>query len=273
MTSTYLFLTAGLLTLVSAYAVWTDVWNNTPASSAKKGSLIALLLIASIALSLWGCFKLDAVSEQGIRLSLASATAIATILVQSMYLIGVWQHGIRGLGLFLLPLTALPLLLIPVLPESAADHWIRTSSLLESSHLLLSLLAYATLTLAAIHALMHLQLNRALKKKQLSPIMQAMPSLFEIETHLFAQVRWATWLLALGILTGLSWQWVEFQHFALLNHKVLLALFAFGVLALLLAKRKKSGWHGRRSSHMVLAAYALLLLAYFGVKLINSWLS
>ncbi|MDT8376619.1 MAG: cytochrome c biogenesis protein CcsA [Mariprofundaceae bacterium] len=272
MTSTYLFLAAGVLTLVSAYVVWADVWSNTPASSASKGPLIALLLIASLSLSLWGCFKLAAVSDQGIYLSLASAATIAIILVQSLYLIGVWQHGIRGLGLFLLPLTAVLLLLIPALPESAADHWIHTSSILESSHLLLSLLAYATLTLAAIHALMHLQLDSALKKKQLSPIMQAMPSLFEIETHLFAQVRWATWLLAIGILTGLSWQWVEFQHFALFNHKVLLSLFAFGVLALLLAKRKKAGWHGRRSSHMVLSAYALLLLGYFGVKLINSWL-
>jgi ABC-type uncharacterized transport system permease subunit len=272
MTSTYLFLAAGLLTLISAYTVWRDVWNNTPASSAKKGPLIALLLIASIAFTLWGGFKLEILSEQGIHLSLASSSAIAILLIQSMYLIGVWQHGIRGLGLFLLPLTAVSLLLIPVLPESSADHWIPTSSILESSHLLLSLLAYATLTLAAIHALMHLQLDSALKKKQLSPSMQAMPSLFEIETHLFAQVRWATWLLALGILTGLSWQWVEFQHFALLNHKVLLALFAFGVLALLLAKHKKAGWHGRRSSHMVLSAYVLLLLAYFGVKLINSWL-
>ena len=272
MTSTYLFLAAGLLTLISAYTVWRDVWNNASTSSAKKGYLIALLLIASVTLTLWGCFKLETLSEQGIRISLATAAAIATLLIQSMYLIGLWQHGIRGLGLFLLPLTSATLLLIPFLPESAADHWIHTSSILESSHLLLSMLAYATLTLAAIHALMHLQLDNALKKKHLSPSMQAMPSLFEIETHLFAQVRWATWLLALGILTGLTWQWVEFQHFALLNHKVLLALFAFAVLALLLTKRKKAGWHGRRSSHMVLSAYVLLLLAYFGVKLINSWL-
>lgn len=272
MTSTYLFLAAGVLTLISAYTVWADVWNNIPASSAKKGPLIALLLIASIVLGLWGCSKLEILSEQGIRLSLASSSAIAILLIQSMYLIGVWQHGIRGLGLFLLPLTAASLLLIPVLPGSTADHWIHTSSILESSHLLLSLLAYATLTLAAIHALMHLQLDSALKKKQLSPSMQAMPSLFEIETHLFAQVRWATWLLALGILTGLSWQWVEFQHFTLLNHKVLLALFAFGVLLLLLIKHKRAGWHGRRSSHMVLSAYVLLHLAYFGVKLIHSWL-
>jgi len=272
MTSTYLFLAAGLLTLVSAYLVWADVWKDSVSVSSNKGSIIGSILLTSIVLTLLGCVQLEVVTGQGIRVSLISAVAIATLLVQVMYLIGVWQHGIRGLGLFLLPLTALPLLLIPVLPESAADHWIRTSSLLESSHLLLSLMAYAILTMAAIHALMLLQLDRFLKQKQLSPVMRAMPSLFDIEIHLFAQVRWATWLLALGILTGLTWQWVEFQHFALLNHKVLLALFAFAVLVLLLSKRKKAGWNGRWASRMVLAAYTLLLLAYFGVRLINSWL-
>ncbi len=235
--------------------------------------MIEALLLLSIAITVWGCFKLEPVTDQGIHISLVAAVAIATLLVQGMYLIGLWQHGIRGLGLFLLPLTALPLLVTPLLPTAENTHWIHTSSVLESGHLIISLLAYAILTLAAIHAVMHLLLDRALKRKQLSPMVQAMPSLFEIEVHLFAQVRWATALLAIGILTGLTWQWVEFQHFALLNHKVLLALFSFAVLALLLFKRQKAGWHGRRASHMVLAAYTLLLLAYFGAKLIRSWLA
>jgi len=271
MTSTFLFPAAGLLTLISAYVVWADVWKGSSSANPNRGSIIGSMLLASIAITLFGCIQLEVVTAQGINVSLIAAVAIATLLVQGMYLIGVWLHGIRGLGLFLLPLTALPLLLIPILPESATDHWIRTSSLLESSHLLLSLMSYAILTMAAIHALMLLQLDRFLKQKQLSPMMQSMPSLYEIEIHLFAQVRWATWLLAFGIFTGLTWQWVEFQHFALLNHKVLLALFAFAVLLLLLTKRKKAGWHGPRASRIVLASYILLLLAYFGVRLINSW--
>ncbi len=269
----YLFPLAGLLTLICACMVWSDVWRTSEPDRAIKKPIIETLLLVSIALTIWGCFQLEPLTDQGIRFSLVAAVAIATLLVQGMYLIGLWQHGIRGLGLLLLPATAVPLLLVPLLPENGSEQWIHTSSLLESGHLLISLLAYAILTLAAIHAIMHLLLDRALKKKKISPLMQAMPSLFEIEIHLFAQVRWATSLLAIGILTGLTWQWVELQHFTLFNHKVLLALFSFAVLLLLLSKRKKAGWHGRRASHMVLAAYTLLLLAYFGVKLITSWLA
>lgn len=272
MSSIYIFPLAGLFTLIAAFLVWSSIWKPAPAEPTGNRPVIESLLFVSIILTLWGCIKLEPVTDQGIHFSLAAAVGISTVLVQAMYLVGLWLHGIRGLGLFLLPATALPLLIIPLLPDDGGNQWIHTSSLLESGHLLISLLAYAILTLAAIHAVMHLLLNRALKQKKISPVMQAMPSLFEIEAHLFAQVRWATSLLAIGILTGLTWQWVEFHHFALLNHKVLLALFSFATLLLLLAKRKKAGWHGRRASQMVLAAYTLLLLAYFGAKLIHSLL-
>lgn len=273
MSSIYLFPAAGILTLICTWLVWSSVNAGPSQQEGVKKPFLEFILVASILLTAAGCYKLEPVSEQGIRFSLDSSVGIATLLVQAMYLIGLWQHGIRGLGLILLPATALPLLIVPLLPESAGEQWIQTSSVLETGHLLISLLAYAILTLAAIHAVMHLMLNRALKQKRISTLMQAMPSLSEIEAHLFAQVRWATALLALGILTGLTWQWVEFHHFALLSHKVLLALFSFAVLVVLLAKRKKSGWHGRRASHMVIAAYTLLLLAYFGARLISSWLT
>ncbi|MDX8396625.1 MAG: cytochrome c biogenesis protein CcsA [Mariprofundaceae bacterium] len=269
MSADILFPAAGLLTLTCAYLVWADVLNlPTPK---KKVSPISFLLILSIILTASGSWEIDTIGDQGIQFSLLTATAIATLLVQTMYLIGLWQHGVRGLGLFLLPVTAIPLLILPILPEQNTSHWIHTSSVLETGHLLVSLLAYAILTLAALHALMHLQMDKALKNKLLSPMMQAMPSLYEIETHLFAQVRWATWMLGLGILTGLTWQWFEFEHFALLNHKVLLALFSFAVLVVLLFKHQRDAWHGKRASHMVLASYILLLLAYFGVKLIHSF--
>lgn len=272
MSPVYLFPAAGILTLVCTWLVWNRV--RSQASNHVGGvPAVDLILIVSILLTIIGCYKLEPVTDAGIRFTLAGSIGIATLLVQGMYLIGLWQHGIRGLGLVLLPATAIPLLLVPLLPYEGAEHWIQTSSVLETGHLLISLLAYAILTLAAIHALMHLMLDRALKKKKISPLMQAMPSLFEIEIHLFAQVRWATALLAAGILTGLTWQWVEFHYFALLTHKVLLALFSFAVLVILLSKRKKAGWHGRRASHMVIAAYTLLLLAYFGAKLISTWLA
>lgn len=269
----FLFPVAGILALACAYMVWVAASKDDVAELKNHENRILIVLSASMLMTLSGILKTNAISTQSIQLSLASATALVTILVQAMYLVGLWRHGIRGLGLILLPVTAVPLFVVPLLSQDTFHHVIRTSSILETGHLLISLTAYALLTLAALHAFMYLFLDRSLKKKQLHPLMQSMPSLFELEDHLFAQVRAATWLLGLGILTGLTWQWIDFGKFALLNHKVLLALVSFAVLGLLLGQRKKAAWHGKRASIMVIAAYIMLLLAYFGVKLINSWLN
>jgi len=273
MNAMMLFPIAGLLTLFGAYMVWARLLRLPSPTGVRSESLLISTMSIATLLTLIGLWWLAPVSSRSLHFSLPDAAAIATLLVQLMYLIGVWRHGIQGLGLFLLPITALPLLMMPLLPEDSTTGLVHTSSALETGHLIISMLAYAVLTMAAFYAVMYLMLNKALKRKQIHPVIQAMPSLIELESMMFALLRWSVWLIAISILTGLSWQWIEFSHFALLNHKVLLALFSFAVLSVLLAQYKKAAWHGRRASQLVLAAYTLLLLAYFGVRLIHSWIS
>jgi ABC-type uncharacterized transport system permease subunit len=55
------------------------------------------------------------------------------------------------------------------------------------------------------------------------------------------------------------------QH---LGHKTLLSFFAWLIFALLLWGRWKKGWRGRVTSRMTIAGIAVLLLSYFGSKLV-----
>jgi len=263
----YLFPVSGCITAICAWLLWSGVWDK-PRLSAKA---LALILSVSMLISIYALIRLEPVTNWGLDFRLAAAVTVCVLIVQYIYVLGLLRQGIRGLGLFLLPATALPLMLIPLFPNDPILR-IQTSSMMEASHLLFSLLAYAVLTLAMLHAIMHLLLDRALKRKQIGPIVQALPSLLEVENHMYGQVRSATWLLALGILTGLIWQWEAVGHLALLSHKVILSMFSWAVLALLLTMRKQSGWQGRRASWMAISAYILLLLAYFGVRVVQSWL-
>lgn len=272
MTSSILFTAAGMATMVCAALLWHKALQRKGLSDRQTVQTIAALMTAAIFLNIWAVHRIDSVTADGINFTLATGVAVSTLIVQTIYTFGILRHGIQGLGLFLLPLTALPLFMIPILPEANTPNWVHTSSLMETGHLLISLFAYAVLTLAAMHALMHILLDRALKKKHMTRLFQAMPSLVDIERHMIAQVKTATILIGISILTGLIWQWVDYHHFALLNHKVMLALFSLAVLLLLLAKRRRASWPTRVASRTVLAAYALLVLAYFGVKLVNSWL-
>jgi len=272
MTSTLLFSAAGLITLFCAGLIWRGPLQGNHALGQHAANSIAALLSSAIVVNIWAIHLIDSVTADGINFTLATGVAVSTLIVQAIYVFGILRHGIQGLGLFLLPLSAIPLFLVPVLPEAHSPNWVHTSSLLETGHLLISLIAYAVLTLAAIHAVMQILLDRALKKKRLSTLIQALPSLMDIERHMIAQVKVATILIGISILSGLVWQWVDYHHFALLNHKVLLALFTLAVLILLLIKRHRASWPTRLASRAVLAAYILLMLAYFGVKLIGSWL-
>jgi len=263
-----LFPLAGLLTAIAAFLLWRGIWKPPQVSSQ---TLIALLSLA-ILTNLYALFRLEPVADWGLDFRLAAAVSVCVLVVQYIYFIGLLRHGIQGLGLILLPATAIPLLIIPLLPDNPILH-VEVTSMLEASHLLISLLAYALLTLATIHAAMLLLLDRALKRKQIGPIVQAMPSLFEVETHMYAQVGSATWILGLGILSGLIWQWEDFGHFQLLSHKVILGCFSWLVLVVLLAMRRHAGWPSRRAGWMVIAAYLLLLLSYFGVRLVQSALA
>jgi len=271
MTSTILFFASGLLTLLCAIIIWRSALQHK--TTQNQTSSIAGLLAGAIVLNIWAIHLLDSMTANGINFTLATGTAVMTLLIQLIYCIGILRHGIQGLGLFLLPVIAIPLFLIPLLPEAHTPNWVHTSSLMETSHLLISMLAYAILTLAAIHAAMQIMLDRALKKKRLSTLVQSLPALVDIERHMFAQVKLATILVGISILTGLTWQWVEYHNFALLNHKVLLALFSFGVLVLLQIKRSRASWPTRIASRTVLAAYGLLVMGYFGVKFIHSLLN
>jgi len=267
MSFTLLFPVSGLITAMCALLLWLGV-GGKPRIGAQG---LTLALGGSMLLTLYALVRMEPVTNWGLDFRLGASVAVCTLIVQYIYVLGLLRHGICGLGLFLLPATAVPLLLIPALPDTPILH-IQASSMLETGHLLLSLTAWAVLTLAAIHAMMHLLLDRSLKRKHIGPIVQALPSLVEVENHMYGQVRTSAWLLALGILTGLTWQWEAMGHFWLLSHKVVLSLFSWAVLMTLLAMRKRAGWQGGRTSWMVIAAYVLLLLAYFGVRVVQSWL-
>ncbi len=268
MISDVLFLSAGMLSLLAAWLIFTCIRAGGPSEAIQRN--LSLLVAASMISTLLAVLELGFIARTGLVLTLTTVAGFTTLVVQNLYLLGIWQHGVRGLGLLLLPLTAIPLFLIPFLPEGKSSQWVEAHSFLQTGHLLLSVVAYAILTMAALYAVMQLRLDYALRNKKMGVFIQAMPSLADISNYLFVHVRWATWLLGLSILTGLTWQWLEMQHFAILNHKVLLAIFAWIMLFTLNHLRTKASWHHHRASQMVLVAYVVLMLAYFGVKIIQN---
>lgn len=133
------------------------------------------------------------------------------------------------------------------------------------SHILLSILAYSILTIAAAQAILIAIQDRQLRHHKRG-LMNALPPLQTMESLLFSLIWTGFALLSLAILSGfLTLDDLFAQHLA---HKTLLTLAAWTVFAVLLAGRYSLGWRGNTAIRFTLWGFGLLLLGFYGSKLV-----
>lgn len=187
--------------------------------------------------------------------------AILQFLTSSLFL------RIHPLGLILFPLGALMLLAEALAPSG--DPLLKDPGQpLLLGHLILSLVAYGTLTLAAGQALLLGCQESQLRRKRIGLLARFLPPMQPMERLLFHLLRVGFGLLTLVIISGALFSEQIFGQPLTFNHKVVLTLFAWVVFGLLLWGHRRYGWRGRAAVQWTLSGYGLLLLAYFGVRVI-----
>lgn len=179
-----------------------------------------------------------------------------------------WVSSLRALianlGIGLYPLVGIAVLILP-LGESTAVVLRQTSWQLEA-HILLSVLAYGLLALAAFQAILLAVQDYRLRRHRPGGLLRALPPLAVMETFLFQTLGVGFALLSLALFSGLIFlENIFAQHLA---HKTVLSIFAWVVFAVLLWGRWRFGWRGRVAMRWTLGGFSLLVLAYFGSKLV-----
>lgn len=136
-------------------------------------------------------------------------------------------------------------------------------------HIVLSVVTYGIVTVAAIAALAAFLQERALKQKRPTALTRMLPPIASCEALVVRLLLIGEILLALGLATGMAVQYHETGALLVFDHKTILTITAFLVVAGLLAAHHISGVRGRRAARLVLLAYLLLTLGYPGVKFIT----
>jgi len=191
-------------------------------------------------------------------LSLASWTVIASLLVPSI------NKPVENLGIVLLPVAALTILLDAFYPH--VGFMGDAASLQLKLHVLLSMLAYSLLTLASVQAILLAVQDHYLHKRQPGGFIRSLPPLMTMEALLFEMIAVGFMLLTLALLSGVAFLDNLFdQH---LVHKTVLSVFAWTIFGGLLLGRKLWGWRGRKAIAWTLSGFVILLLAYFGSKMV-----
>jgi ABC-type uncharacterized transport system permease subunit len=189
-------------------------------------------------------------------------------IVSALSLVGIGMAlltclvGIRGrmaaLGVIVFPVAACTALLYGLLGRnepSALDWRLQL-------HAWCALLAYSTLAVAALLAVLLWVQERALRQHQFGGWMRALPPLIELETLLFRTIGVGTALLTAALLSGVLFvDDLLAQHLA---HKTVFSLLSWLAFGALLLGRRLRGWRGTTAVRWTLLAMALLVLAYFG---------
>lgn len=223
---------------------------------------IALIVAALAALA--HAALLFGLHRGGLDLHFFAALSLVGFGIALLTLIVNLFRPVAGLGVIVFPLAA-SLLAIDVFvapPTRSSDlEW------QINLHVILALIAFSLLSVAALLAILLALQERALRNRRLdSGLIRLLPPLTLTEALMFRVIAAGFAGLTATLLSGVLFVDNLFaQH---LVHKTVLSIIAWIVFGTLLFGRWRWGWRGGRAVQLTLAGMAILLLAFFGSKFV-----
>src|SRR5258708_6770714 len=209
-------------------------------AASRDGIYWALLAVAIAGPALWIWTQLGSAWRTGLAPALWLSIAVSLVLFAIVSALSrvAWRLSPLLLGyLFLLGVLATIWQHAPERPLSAHPPaaWLQ-------AHILVAISAYGLLTLPSVAEGERLQIRLLMASEA---------------------------VLAVALITGMTIEWLERRRLLVLDHKTVLSIATFAVIALLLWLHHRGGLSFRRGARYLLLAYLLLTLAYPGVKFVT----
>lgn len=245
--------------LVATSLLWRALAARTgerPLAALGMGAAALLLHAWTLGLALHG--------PDGFAIDLLRTASVLAWEVAALALIAALTLPVGSLGLVALPVGAIGAMALVFDLAPVRSHAALTMAV--EAHVILSLLAYGLLLLAAGQALLLWYQERRLQRHELKGLIGLLPPLAVMESLLFQILLLGVVLLTCALATGFTFvEDLRAQH---LVHKTVLSLLAWVILAVLLWGRWRHGWRGPRAVALTLAGFATLVLAYFGSRFV-----
>ena len=200
----------------------------------------------------------------GLDLGFSNAWGLICWVIALVVLLVAIRKPVENFLVIFFPLAAFGLLLVLFFPS----HRIlaETAAMGLKIHILLSIVAYSLLTVAAFQALLLAFQEYQLSNKHPMMIMHTLPPMQIMEDFLIRIIAVGFFMLSLSLATGFMFIHDIFaQH---LIHKTALSIISWLVFAVLLWGRWYLGWRGQKIIRWTLGGFCTLVLAFFGSKLV-----
>ncbi|NND90254.1 MAG: cytochrome c biogenesis protein CcsA [Granulosicoccus sp.] len=238
-------------------------WPTGPSPANSPGSrrrTTLMLTTAALVLHGWVVFRQSGMPGS-LSLPLFTSIAATTLAIVLLHIVLCLKQPADYLGIALYPIAAVSLL---------ASQWSTGGTAVIGHavqfHVFLSLLSYAVLALAAAQAMLVSIQRHFLSRHKPGGLIRALPPLDTTERLLFTLLTAGFILLSLSLASGFFY--LEDMFHQRLVHKTVLSCTGWAVFAVLLFGRWKFGWRGKKAVHWTLAGFGILVLAYFGTKII-----
>jgi ABC-type uncharacterized transport system permease subunit len=224
-------------------------------------AIVAAIMLVH-AWSVGGAMFRDGQVFLGVGVAL-SAIVLVTVAI---HWLGNFFYNLRGLQLLVFPVAAVCSLAPAVLGTSQPMP--NAGEAMLAAHVIVALLAYGLLTIAALHALLLSALDRKLRTGALPPVLTGLPPLLTMETMLFRIIIGGFVLLSATVLSGLLFSEELFGMPLTFTHKNVFTLISWAIFAALLVGRFLFGWRGRVALRWTLWGFGVLVIAYMGTKFV-----
>ena len=263
------YLVAFLLYGLIGWYFWRTKWNTPVQSSDDTPVTVASREIYAILipLILHGYILYQSIfSGTGLSFGIGNAVSSIVWLTALIYWLSSFFYRLEVMQALVAPVAAVAVLLPLIFPS---PHPLTNTELPAfKAHILVAMLAYSLLTIAALHALLMTVVERRLHHPTMPSVLTNLPPLLAMEKLLF-RIIWAGFiLLTLTLISGIVFSEEVFGQPVKFTHKTLFGFISWGVFAALLTGRQLYGWRGRIAIRWTLIGFVILLLAYIGSKFV-----
>ena len=200
----------------------------------------------------------------GQNLSLTNMFSLMCFGMVLLTLLTALRKPVENLFIFILPLSALSIILVLTWPGfNITQTSLNPNSLI---HILISIVAFSILGMAALQAtLLHIQ-NGLLRNKRRTAMINILPPLQTMENLLF-KIIWLGFIL-LSASLGTAFLFLDDLFIISRLQKIVFSFLAWGLFATLIYGHHRAGWRGPTAVRWTLLGIMMLIFAYFGSKLV-----
>ncbi len=227
-------------------------------SSGNKVFVFGIMAVIAHAVSASGVIR----ATDGYHFGFFQTSTLIAVSMSLLVLISSLRKPLENLFLGLFPLAILTI--IGSLAISS-NYPATEMSMGLAIHVLISILAYSFITIAALQACFLTYQNHQLKHHHTRGFMQKLPPLQDMETFLFELLWVGQFLLSLGILVGFVFA-DDIWAIDGVPHKIFFSILAWMVFAVLLWGRHRMGWRGITAIRGTLIGFSSLLIGFYGSK-------